>query len=196
MSKRVLRLDVGGLGAAFSYEPITRATLYGQRLDVRLDPYGQTCKEASITGDGILLRKGMKGRAHFDDEGNPLSSKEVVALDDEGNPLEVLPSTLDSVQKAEVADPFELMLARIGSVHHLSPFEDIDEEILDNLKLGTIYKIPYRYRPHHETKTAWLIANEHGVFALIGKPTEPDWCADLDVVDDGDIEPFQFGGIL
>ena len=43
------------------------------------------------------------------------------------------------------------------------------------LKSGDVYKFPFNYMAGLEMETAYLVANEEAIFALVGKSANTEW---------------------
>ncbi|MCP4808040.1 MAG: hypothetical protein GY884_22065 [Proteobacteria bacterium] len=64
---------------------------------------------------------------------------------------------------------------------------ELDPKLEEALQAGASFAFAFNYRPDFRSEEGFLVANEHGVFALVGTKTEPDWC-DLDQPSLPDVE--------
>jgi len=192
---RQIVLTHQGTTTAFDFKKIDRSKLYGRRVRVFLDREQNRCQRASLTTDGALLvRSGMTAQGYFATDGTWVANNKLVGLDDEGNILPAVPSTLGVPQELHTVDPSELFDHRIKTVYALES-EDLNPGLIEALLGGAVMKFPFNYRVDFMTEWGFLVANDHGVFALIGNPSEFDWCElqqpeaiSLDDDDDDDLD--------
>jgi hypothetical protein len=60
------------------------------------------------------------------------------------------------------------------SVYLLAP-EQESSALLDRLKGGEIFACSFNYATSLEVERAYLLSNDHGLFAIVGKPVAVDW---------------------
>lgn len=189
MAKSIV-VEANGIESSFSFKKVDRAKLYGKRRRIHLDPSGRTCARASLTDDGsLILRQGMTAQGYFDEKGTWIPQKELTGLNADGEALDSRPSTLGQAVPLEGPIPArDFLSVRVYSVYALEP-EQLDQDLERRLLDGEIYRLPFNYRPGWEEGSAWLVANmDGGLFALVGRAVEPEWCAphELPQVDDED----------
>ena len=197
MAKPVI-LTSGNKQYSFDVTRIDRAKLYGVRKRQPLDAVGQPCTKASLTLDGAnLLLSGMTAQGYFNSEGSPISRQEMVGLDTHGNVVEQIPSTLGSPQKLEgPVSASEVLDLDVESFFYLEPLE-IEEGLLTELKSGAVYKFSFNYSAGLEMETAYLVANDDGVFAIVGTAAPGEWVEEAAVYvpvdgEDSDVEDLDF----
>jgi len=197
MAKPVI-LNSGSKQYSFDTTRIDRAKLYGVRKRQPLDINGQPCIKASLTLDGSnLLLSGMTAQGYFNSEGSPISRQEMVGLDDQGNVVEQVPSTLGSPQKLEgPVSASEVLDLDVESFFCLEPLE-VEENFLAELKSGSVYKFSFNYSAGLEMETAYLVANDDGVFAIVGSMAPGEWVEEAAVFvpvdgEDSDAEELDF----
>ena len=175
MAKPVI-LTRGNKQYSFDATRIDRAKLYGVRKRLPLDANGQQCTKASLTLDGAnLLLSGMTAQGYFNSEGSPISRQEMVGLDAQGNLVEQIPSTLGLPQKLEgPVSASDVLDLDVESFFYLEPLE-VEKDLLTELKSGTVYKFSFNYSSGLEMETAYLVANEDGVFAVVGSIAPGGW---------------------
>jgi hypothetical protein len=175
---KLLLLSHEGTVSRFDFSKVAREKLYGRRVRVPLDPDGERCTRAELTDDGwILLRRGMSAQGYFDEDGTYISSRDLVGLSDTGEALERVPSTLGEEQSlVGPVDPSEVLDLKLMAVYALVPHE-LDAALQTALESGAIFRFPFNYRADFQAETAFLIHNEHGLFALVGQPAPPEWSA-------------------
>jgi hypothetical protein len=175
MAKAVI---VKHAGETISFAPtkVDRAKIYGARKRIAVDAAGHDCTRASLTADGSqLLVSGMIAQAYFTGEGRWVTRNEMVGLDADGNKVDTKPSTLGIEQAVEgPVDPTEVLGLALQSVFFLEP-EATSLKLLEQLKAGGVFKCPFNYTTGLEIETAYLVANDDGVFALVGKPIDEHW---------------------
>ncbi len=176
MAKPIV-LNHGGAVSQFDFSKVDRKKLYGRRVRMNLDPAGERCANADLTDDGWrLIRRGMASQGYFDQDGNYLSSRDLVGLDADGNPLERVGSTLGTETALEGPIAPEVLLdMKISSVYALDALE-VDAALQQALEAGQIFRFAFNYRSDFLAECAVLLQNGEGVFALVGQPTESEWC--------------------
>jgi len=175
MAKPVV-LNFDGESASFIPTKIDRTKIYGARKRIAIDASGATCTKASLTADGALtIRSGMLAQGYFTPEGCMVQRSEMVVLDSDDKVLETKPSTLGTPQ--ELTDPVEaaeVLDLQLQSIFFLAP-ETVPTKLSEDLKAGKIFRFPFNYSAGLETETAYLLANDEGIFALTGKPQNTVW---------------------
>jgi hypothetical protein len=197
MSRNIV-VTLDGEESSFDFKAIDRAAIYGKRRRVALDRDGQVCTRASLTEDGsVLIKSGMTGQAYFDETGQAFKLADLVAYDGDGNALTKVGSTLGvSQQLTGPIDPSDLLDTRIGSVYLLSS-EVLAAGLESRLKAGDVFSFPFNYREDYSAEKAFLLANDNGVFALVGVPVEHEWAslevlAELPAADDESDDDLDF----
>ena len=196
MAKPIVLSWQGGT-SSFDHRKLTRERLYGKRTRVTLDPEGKPCARAELTVDGdLLVRSGMTAQAYFDEAGNQFAIGDLKAFDPDGNELERIPSTLGAEQALHgPVDPSEVLDIRLFSVFALTELE-LDAQLAEALQAGKVFRFDFKYRADFAPDTAFLVGNEHGVFALIGRPAPAPWMeleqAVVDDFDDDDDDDLDF----
>ena len=163
-----------GVVSSFQLSKLERQKLYGVRRRIPVDGVGEPCSRAALTDDGtVLITAGMTAQGWFDLDGRQVESREIGARDGEGNPLELVPSTLGEEEQLEGPVPAtEVLDLALASVYSLQP-ESLDEGLAASLQEGLIWRFSFNYRPDYRAETAYLLANDDGVFALVGVPAAP-----------------------
>ena len=163
-----------GAESSFQLSKLERQKLYGARRRIPIDSSGQPCSRASLTDDGmVLITAGMTAQGWFDADGRQVESREIGACDVEGNALELVPSTLGEAQPLEGPVPAtEVLDLAIASIYLLEA-ESLDAQLDKALKAGEVWRFHFNYRPDYRAETAYLLAGEDGLFALVGVPTAP-----------------------
>ena len=197
MAKPVM-VTYGGNTVSFSPTRVDRSKIYGARKRIPVDGAGRPCVRAALTADGAqLLASGMTSQGYFTDDDRWVARNEMVGVDADGSQVEIKPSTLGVPQLAVgPVDPLEIMDLEVESVFLLEP-ELTAGGLLDKLQGGEIYKFPFNYSAGLEIEAAYLVANDVGVFALVGKPVVERWVEEgetfvpPEVADDSDDLDFE-----
>ena len=188
-----------GTDLAFGLTKIERGKLYGTRRRIAIDAQDRPCTRAALSADGTtLIASGMTGQGHFTPDGRWVARGEMVGIGAAGTIVESKPSTLGIAQPLEgPIDPREILRLDLESVYLLAP--DVAEApLLASLKTGAVYRVPFNYTASLEVESAYLIANDEGVFLLVGRSVEVPWAehaavfvpeaADEDDTDDQDFD--------
>ena len=184
-------------GEEFSFSPtkIDRKKLYGARRRVALDASGQICSKASLTPDGaVLIKSGMTSQGYFSDDGRWVNRSDMVGIDADGNTIDIKPSTLGVPQAVQgPVDPIEALRLEIESVFFLAA-DDPSNPLCTKLQAGDIYRCDFNYAAGLEVEVAYLIGNEAGIFALVGKAFDVPWAEpeEVFVASDGDEDEMDF----
>ena len=197
MAKPIV-ISIAGQEYSFDSVRVDRAKLYGVRKRLPVDSKGNPCIRASLTLDGAnLLLSGMTAQGYFNASGIPISRSEMVGLDAYGNKVELIPSTLGSPQILEgPVSSSEILDLEVESIFCLDPL-DSNGDLLTQLQSGAVYKFPFNYTAGLEMETAYLVANDEAVFAIVGKPAVEDWIEEAAVYvplesDDMDTDDLDF----
>ncbi len=186
-------------GKEYSFDSVRvdRAKLYGVRKRVPVDVNGNPCVRASLTLDGShLLLSGMTAQGYFNVAGRAISRQDMVGLDSQGNTVELIPSTLGISQVLEgPVSPSDVLDLDVESIFCLDPLE-ANSDLLAQLKLGVVYKFLFNYIAGLEIETAYLVANDDAIFAIVGKAASGEWIdeaavyvpLDGDDIDAGDLD--------
>jgi hypothetical protein len=195
---RALVVQHEGSELAFGLSRVERSKLYGTRRRVALDAQERPCSRAALTADGgTLLVSGMSAQGHFAPDGRWVARSEMVGLDAAGNVVDPTPSTLGEPQPLEgPVDPREILQLDLLSVYLLEP-EASDSTLVTALKGGKVFRVPFNYATGLTRDTAFLTANDEGLFLLVGRPVEVPW-AELttvfvpDATDDEETDDLDF----
>jgi hypothetical protein len=175
MAKNVV-LSFEGAELKFSPSRVDRAKLYGVRKRIAVDSSGSTCTKAALTADGFtLITSGMTSQGYFAPDGRWVARNEMVGLDIDERVVEIKPSTLGVAQSVEgPVDPVAVLRLDVESVFALEP-DDVASTLVTSMKSGEIYRCAFNYAAGLEVEVAYLVANDEGVFALVGKPVDIAW---------------------
>ena len=171
-----LIVTLGTESCSFALRQVERSDLYGARKRVPTDAQGQTCTRAALTADGsLLVAAGMSGQGYFDDAGRYVPRGQLVGVDAKGAVVDSQPSTLGLPQALQgPIDPAQVLDLELLSVYLLEP-EQVGGALVQWLQAGEIYACDFNYAASLEVERAYLLSNDQGLFALVGKPVQPPW---------------------
>lgn len=174
---RTIVVTYRGEDSSFGFSKLDRSKLYGSRRRLVLDRDGEPCRRAELTEDGsAVIQTGMTAQGYFDEDNNWVPNSDLVGLDAEGSPAPIFPRTVGVPQPLKGPVPPEAILdCRVQSVYMLSASE-MSEPLAEALIEGEMFEFPYGYRTDHHQQVGFLLANDEGVFALIGDRAAPQWC--------------------
>jgi hypothetical protein len=176
MSREIL-VNYRGTLSSFTLDRIERSRLYGERKRMILGPDSQPCQAAELVEEGdVILSPGMTATIHLDQDRQPHSMSALVGIGSDGKLAPKVQSTLGVAQALEgPISPLEALDMVVDSVYALSP-DQLDLDLLETLNKGAIFRFSFNYRADYHASTALLVANEHGIFALVGEKVQPSWC--------------------
>jgi hypothetical protein len=168
---RALVLRLGDEESRFGITKVDREKLYGKKERVIVDELNRPCSPAWLTADGSALVPGG-GTAHvwMDEKWNAFETEQRRAVDEEKKPLPEIPSTLDVPQAATRVSAERLLEHVTQTVYELD-VEALGPEMKSELAKGAIFEASFVYRGGHEEGRVFVLENEAGIFALLGKPT-------------------------
>lgn len=170
-----INVSFDGHESVFTFSPVDRAALYGRRRRIALDETGSPCSRASLLGDGsLLLQSGMTAQGYFLPDGVWVPQGELEATQADGSPAERIPSTLGQTQELTEIAPDDLFDLHVHNVYLLEA-ESITDTLERSLNAGRIFSFPFNFRADYTSETAVLLANDEGIWALIGYPLAPEW---------------------
>ena len=179
---KVISVQRDGAESTFNFNSIDLAAIYGKRRRVALDENGEPCSRGSLLDDGsMILRSGMTGQGYFLPDGTFLKQTELEGYDTDGQPITKVPSTLGVPQELEgPIAPHEVLDLRVQTIYALDP-ESLDDKLRSDLEGGDVFRFKFNFRDDYRAETAVLLANDNGMFALVGVPMEHEWSR-LDIV--------------
>ena len=176
---------------SFATTRVDRAKIYGTRKRIAVDARGRPCSKAQLSVDGSqMLLSGMTAQGYFTPDDRWVARNEMVGLDPDGNLVESKPSTLGVPQHIEgPVDPQEILALAVESVFFLEAEEgQASTGLVKKLKAGEVLKCAFNYAAGLEVEIAYLVANDEGVFAIVGKPVKERWVQQGEVFVPPDIE--------
>ena len=97
------------------------------------------------------------------------------AVDAEGRPVEPVPSTLGVVQPLTGPVPVQRLLDHVTPVVYQLDPAGLGPRLQAGLAAGSVYESRFSYVDGWDAQALFLVANDTGVYALVGRPTGFDW---------------------
>lgn len=185
-----LVFQFGDRDLAFELNKIDRSLLYGSKSLEAVDGHGDVCELATLTNDGqTLIGPGGTGMGYLNADGEWRDKSDLTPVDVEGKELEPVASSFSApIKLFDTVTVEEYFRHNIKSVYQL-PGVDGMEDLVSELKKGTIFSFPFSYRGGLEANAGFLLLNDAGeVFLTIGTPTRTQWVGHQQsiVADEGD----------
>ncbi|MEM0927562.1 MAG: hypothetical protein AAGJ83_16065, partial [Planctomycetota bacterium] len=161
---------------AFTLSKVDRSKLYGYKELEVLDENGTACELATLADDGCtVVGRGGTGLGYLDADGCWCDKSDLTPIDIDGNEIEPVDSSFhEPIKLFETVTAETYLGHNIRLVYHLET-EEIDAELLSELKLGTIFSFPYSYRGGLEADAGFLLLDsEDHLFLAVGNPTQAD----------------------
>ena len=180
---RALKFQLGETEYPFSLEKVDRTKLYGSKETIALDENDTACSLATLADDGrTLIGKGGTGLGWLDADGLWRDKSELKPHNVDGDLVEPVPSSFNaSIKLFESATAAEFLEHNVRLVYRLrwepaeasaSPENGLDE-LLGELKRGTIFRFPYSYRGGLEADVGFMLLSENGdLMMVVGNPAE------------------------
>ncbi len=162
---------------------VDRGKLYGSKDTEAVDDQDQVCELATLADDGrTLIGRGGTGLGWLDADGKWCDKAQLNPHNVDGDPIEPVKSSFGAPIKlfdnASVEDVLDHSIRLVYQLRFDGPGEseasaqNIDDLMVE-LKRGTIFKFPYSYRGGLEADVAFLLSNEEDeLMLLVGNPTE------------------------
>lgn len=171
-----LMVTLGQETFSFGLSEVERSDLYGSRKRVPVDGASRPCTRAALSQDGrVLVASGMSGQGYFDDDGRFIPRASLLGLAADGSVVAPQPSTLGVAQELRgPVGPAAVLDLELLSVYLLQP-EQAQGTLQERLMAGDIFECDFNYAASLEVERAFLLANDQGLFALVGKPAPVGW---------------------
>lgn len=187
---KTLAISLGSTSFELIPQKVDRDKLYGHTEIRVLNADGTCCSQAAINGDGVnIICPGATKIGITDDSGNWVDKQALIPkLEDGSTPVKIQSSFDSEISLAREASIEELLDLSIQSVYQLTGMDAIQLAVAINER---IYTFDFSYKGGYECCTAFVLANENGVFMLTGTSATYEYVgmdelAELDACD-GDI---------
>ena len=169
----LLRLD--GEVTAFDLALHDRKKLYGSRRRVVVDEEGRECARGLLSEDGsVLLPPGCTAQLYVDEAMDVVERADLRIVDGEGKPIPPTASTL-GVEVELTAVPHTRLLDFVTPKVYALESAALGAKLSAALATGQVFETTFAYRDGSELSAMFLVQNEAGVWALLGRPTGFDW---------------------
>jgi hypothetical protein len=175
-----LVLEYRGSQVSLGLQKVDRSKLYGYVDTEVVDEAGRACELGTLLGDGhSVVGKGGTGLAYLSPDGLWRKKADLRPVDRDGNPIPTAKSTFDTVvplsNQATIEDFLSHNIHLIYLLTHEQP-EGMPaqpiEELVEDLREGTIYRFPFSYRGGVSVTVGFLVAGGDGnLFLCVGVPT-------------------------
>jgi hypothetical protein len=175
-----LVFEYRGAQVSLGLQKIDRTKLYGYVDTEVVDEAGRACELGTLLGDGhSVVGKGGTGLAYLSSDGLWRKKTELRPVDCDGKPIPTVKSTFDTVvplsDQATIEDYLSHNIHLIYLLSHDQPegmAPQPIEELVEDLREGTIYRFPFSYRGGVAATVGFLLAGGDGnLFLCIGVPT-------------------------
>lgn len=173
-----LRFQLGESEVALEMNKVDRSKLYGFKEIQALDEADEACELATLAGDGCtLIGKGGTGMGWIDADGCWCDKSQLTPVDKDGQEIKPAPSSFSApIKLFDTASVEEYLEHNIRLVYAMDVVEGDADELLDQLKRGTIFRFPYSFRGGLEADAGFLLANEGGELMMaVGTPTRVEF---------------------
>ena len=160
-----------GQPSRFALTAIDRKRLHGYTKRVALDADGNECTTAHLTQDGrFLLTAGSTADLYTNERGDSVPRTDLVPVGRYGHALETLAPTTGRSQEAKgPVAPEDILDCVVVKAYALAP-ETLSPALQSALARCAIFKISHRPRKTAQATTAFLLANEVGLFLVQTEP--------------------------
>lgn len=172
MAKPLL-FQFNGNEVALQMSKIDRSKLYGYKEVEVLDDNGKNCMLATLADDGkTIVGKGGSGLGYLTADKEWVKKDQLTAVDIEGN--EIVPvkassaAPIDLTIECSVEDYLEHNIRLI----YVMDFEEVNDDLVAELKSGKIFKFDYSYRGGLKADAGFLLmGNDENLYMTVGDPT-------------------------
>ena len=168
-----LVFQMGDRDLAFTMSKVDRSKLYGYKEVKALADDDSECDLATLAGDGCtVIGKGGTGLGWMDADGNWADKSMLTPVDSNGEEIEPVPSSFAApIKLFETATAEEYLQHNIRLVYSMET-KDEHQDLLDELKRGTIFQFPYSYRGGLEADAGFLLLSDSDeIMFVVGTKT-------------------------
>lgn len=173
-----LVFQLGDRELSLAMSKVDRSKLYGFKEIQALNEQDEVCDLATLAGDGCtLIGKGGTGLGWVDADGSWCDKSKLTPVDKDGQEIEPVPSSFSvPIKLFDTATVDEYLEHNIRLVYAMEVNEGEADDLLAELKRGTIFRFPYSFRGGLEADTGFLLTNETGdVMMAVGTPTQVEF---------------------
>lgn len=182
----------GDRDLSFTMTKVDRSKLYGYKETEVLAEDGQRCELATLADDGsTVVGRGGTGIGQLSAAGLWCDKQTLRPVDQDGKGIQPVPSSFSApIRLFETASVGDYLNHNIRLVYHVTS-EDVLDDLVAELKKGTLFAFPYSYRGGLAADAGFLLMGEEDkIFMLVGNPTKLEFIGlqQLAVVDEADEE--------
>ena len=150
---------------------VDRKRLHGFTKRLALDADGNECATAHLTRDGrFLLMRGSTADLYTNERGDSIPRADLMAIDGDGRALETQAPTTGRPQEMEgPITPNEILDHVAVKTYALTP-ETLAPGLQSALARGAIFRVAYRPRKTTQQTSAFIFANDTGLFLVQTQP--------------------------
>lgn len=173
---RALVFNHGGEVSRFGLAKHSRDKLYGSRRRVVVDDAGRECDRGLLSEDGsLLLPPGSVAMMYLDPRFDVVERAELRTVGEDGVPVERVGSTLDREVPLTGPVPLPEVLDHVTTMIYALDAEELGPTLRAALERGEIFRGVFSYTDGFELQDLFLLQNEEGIWALVGRPTGFEW---------------------
>ena len=172
---RSLVFQLGDRDYSFKMAKVDRSKLYGYKQLKVLDESDSECELATLAGDGrTLVGRGGTGLGWLDVDGGWQEKDDLKPVDTDGEEITPVPSSFSApIKLFETATAEEYLECNVRLIYALETENNDLEDLMAELKRGTIFTFPYSYRGGLEADVAFILLNESDeLMMVVGDPTK------------------------
>jgi hypothetical protein len=168
-----LVFQFGARRLSFTLNKVDRSKLYGYKETEALAEDGDRCELATLADDGCtVVGRGGTGIGQLSADGHWCDKQTLKPIDPEGKQIKPVPSSFSApIRLFETASVGEYLDHTIRLVYHVTTEDDVNELVAE-LKKGTLFSFPYSYRGGLVADAGFLLLGEEdNIFLVVGNPT-------------------------
>lgn len=171
---KTLTLSLDGSFFELTPKKVDRDKLYGHTELRVINADGSFCSQAAINSDGVnIVCPGATKIGIADESGNWVDKQSLLPVLPDGTTPEKVPSSFDvEIPLVREATLEEVLDLTVQSVYLLAGDEisSLESRLQDH-----IYAFEFSYRGGYENNSAFILANDQGVFMLTGTSGRYDY---------------------
>lgn len=173
---RALVFNLAGEVSRFGLAKHSREKVYGVRKRVVVDDTGRECDRGLLSEDGsMLLPPGSVAMVYLDEHFDAVERANLRAVGDDGIPVERVGSTLDKELPLHGPVPSTEVLDHLTNMIYALEPETLAPALAAALGRGEVFRSVFSYTDGFDLQELFLLQNDDGVWALVGRPTQFEW---------------------
>ncbi len=175
---RSLVFQFGDRDYSFGMAKVDRSKLYGYKQLKVLNESDTQCELATLAGDGLtLVGRGGTGLGWLDVDGSWQEKDSLKPVDTDGEEITPIPSSFAApIKLFETATAEQYLECNVRLVYSLESEANDWDDIMTELKRGTIFTFPYSYRGGLEADLGFMLLNKDDeLMMVVGDQTKPEF---------------------